>query len=266
VRLADQLIARLQAQRQRGPSGYPIPFQRLVELADPHADADLAGRAAASKQFTGRAILALKNHPVSPVVLAEDKEILVHSEELLRLVLEVGQTPRDQGLPISKLKAALATPLKTPFAKAVERQVEAGTLPAGVAAIRIGGKPYLFLRAILGPGTGMSAVPSPDPVAPPPLPPRPAAEVGPDFEPAFTAVFTSIDRRHGSNNLVSLVELRRELSVPREVFDAGLRQLRVVGLYSLSAAEGRHGISVEEREAGIVEQGTLLLYVSRLRP
>jgi hypothetical protein len=51
--------------------------------------------------------------------------------------------------------------------------------------------------------------------------------------------------------------------VDRAAFDTGLHQLRVAGRYSLSAAEGRHGLSPEEREAGITEDGTLLLYVSR---
>ena len=61
-------------------------------------------------------------------------------------------------------------------------------------------------------------------------------------------------------------ELRRAVPAARATFDAELRQLRLAGRYSLSAAEGRHGITSEEREAGIVEDGTLLLYVSRKTP
>ena len=45
--------------------------------------------------------------------------------------------------------------------------------------------------------------------------------------------------------------------------EAGLRELRRRGRYSLSAAEGRFGISPTERDAGIMEEGTLLLFVSR---
>ena len=51
-----------------------------------------------------------------------------------------------------------------------------------------------------------------------------------------------------------------------DVFNAELRKLRVAGRYTLSAAEGRHGISPEEHAAGIVEDGSLLLYVSRKAP
>jgi hypothetical protein len=39
--------------------------------------------------------------------------------------------------------------------------------------------------------------------------------------------------------------------------------LRRAGRYTLSTAEGRHGLSPEEREAGIHEDGATLLYVSR---
>jgi hypothetical protein len=45
------------------------------------------------------------------------------------------------------------------------------------------------------------------------------------------------------------------VAVERSTFDAGLDELR--------RAEGRHGVSDAERDAGIREVRTLLLYVSR---
>jgi hypothetical protein len=83
--------------------------------------------------------------------------------------------------------------------------------------------------------------------------------VGPLLEEAFGR----IDRAKGSHNLVSLVELRREVPVDRLIFDGALEQLRRAGRFSLTGAEGRHGISPEEREAAIPEDGALLLFVSR---
>ncbi len=62
------------------------------------------------------------------------------------------------------------------------------------------------------------------------------------------------------------MDLRRLVPLAREPFDSGLRKLRIGGRYTLSAAEGRHGVSPEERAAGIVEDGSLLLYVSRKTP
>jgi hypothetical protein len=42
-----------------------------------------------------------------------------------------------------------------------------------------------------------------------------------------------------------------------------LRELRRSGRYSLSSAEGRHGLSEEEQEAAVREGDSLLLYVAR---
>jgi hypothetical protein len=134
-------------------------------------------------------------------------------------------------------------------------------LPATVAWILIGGKRLLFLTRSLNRGVPESrppeiTLPAEETPAAPPLTGA--------FEPAFTQAFQRVDRLKGSHNFVSLVDLRRELPVSREAFDGGLRSLRRAGKYSLSAAEGRHGISPEERDAGIEEEGTLLLYVSQI--
>ena len=110
-----------------------------------------------------------------------------------------------------------------------------------------GREPPEELPALTRPG-------SPD-VAPPPL----------DFADAFEKVFTSLDRQARSVNLVSLVDLRRALPVDRETFDRELRELRRAGRFSLNAAEGRQGLTPEEREAAINEGGSLQLFVSRRR-
>jgi hypothetical protein len=86
------------------------------------------------------------------------------------------------------------------------------------------------------------------------------------FAPAFEGVFNELDRQAGSHNLVSLVELRRVLPFARPVFDSELRKLRQEGRFILKLAEGRHGLTPAEQEAGIVEDGRLLLYVARKLP
>jgi len=83
------------------------------------------------------------------------------------------------------------------------------------------------------------------------------------FAQLFDAAFVQLDQEHGSHNHVSLVALRQALPMERASFDAELQLLRRAGHYSLSAAEGRHGISAEEQDAGIREDGSLLLFVSR---
>jgi hypothetical protein len=84
-----------------------------------------------------------------------------------------------------------------------------------------------------------------------------------DFTSLFDEAFARLEREHGSHNHVNLTVLRRAVPVERAAFDAGLQQLRRAGRYSLSAAEGRHGLSAEEQDAGIHEDGSLLLFVSR---
>jgi hypothetical protein len=85
-----------------------------------------------------------------------------------------------------------------------------------------------------------------------------------NFNQRFDAAFTRLDRDQGGHNFVSLIAIRKALAdVSRDTFDAGLQALRLAGRFTLSAAEGRHGLTVEERNAGIVEDGTLLLYVSK---
>lgn len=79
----------------------------------------------------------------------------------------------------------------------------------------------------------------------------------------FDAAFERLDRATGSHNFVSLVDLRRAMPWDRATFDAELKRQRRAGRYTLAAAEGRHGVTAEEREAGILEGGTLLLYVLR---
>jgi hypothetical protein len=47
--------------------------------------------------------------------------------------------------------------------------------------------------------------------------------------------------------------------VPRAAFDARLQALRRAGSFALAGAEGRHGLTADERAADIEEDGTLLL-------
>jgi hypothetical protein len=66
-----------------------------------------------------------------------------------------------------------------------------------------------------------------------------------------------------ARDFISLVDLRREAHLGRSEFDGAITDLRRRGVLSLSAAEGRHGISEEERQAGIREEGSLLLFATR---
>jgi hypothetical protein len=85
-----------------------------------------------------------------------------------------------------------------------------------------------------------------------------------NFAAAFAAAFDRLDRQAGGHNRVSLVALRQALPLDRAAFDTGLLQLRRAGRFTCSAAEGRHGLTAQERAAGITEDRALLLYASRV--
>ncbi|HEV3256438.1 MAG TPA: hypothetical protein VG013_06105 [Gemmataceae bacterium] len=82
----------------------------------------------------------------------------------------------------------------------------------------------------------------------------------------FDRAFDWLDGRAGGHNCVGLANLRQDLPADRTDFDALVRRLRRASRYRLAAAEGRHGITAEEKAAGILEDGRLLLYVSRKSP
>lgn len=247
--LSEKLLHVLIAQRERGAAAYPAALDRLIEQTGIAPPSAVLKKALATEPFRSRAALALPNQPDSPVALAEDREHLAASPALLHRVLTATRTPATQAVTVAELKKKLAANVRDAFAEAVNRRLGEHVLPEGIGVLRIKNKPLLFLLADL----------DARPLAPPPEP-KPAAR---DFASLFDAAFARLDREQGSHNHVNLVALRRAVPVERDAFDAGIGQLRRAGRYSLSAAEGRHGLSAEEQHAGIPEDGCLLLFVSR---
>jgi hypothetical protein len=257
--LAEKMVQRLRALRALVSDSYPVTLKRLAELTDPAAATKVILDAVnpQRKAFSQYALVARKDL-LAPVALREDEPLLAASPLLLEFLLEATRTPGSHAASVAKLKGKVTSKLKDGFQKAVQRQIDEGTLPPTVAWVMMNRAKTLLLLKDLHAG-GRTTLPA----GPATIEPKVAA-VGPlDFANAFTVAFEQLDRRVGGHNFVSLVELRRMLSMDREQFDRELRKLRLAGKYSLSAAEGRHGISPEEHDAGILEDGTLLLYVSR---
>jgi hypothetical protein len=272
VELADKLLRVLQSQRSLGPDAYPLSVKRLVELTDPTAAPALVKKALNKRDFLKQAVRVHAKAPDAPVALAADLDRLALSPLLLEFALRRARTNATQAFTVSQLKEKAAGKVRKPFQDAVNRQVAQGTLPPSVGWVSIQGRKQLFLLTDLHVGDGKPPEarpqPAPAPAAPPqaPAPPPPTPATAVDFRAAFDAAFERLDREGGGHNFVSLTALRGAVPLPREEFDRELRQLRQAGRYSLSAAEGRHGISPEEREAGIPEEGSLLLFVSRTLP
>jgi hypothetical protein len=265
--LAEKMLRELEARRGRGGGQPPLSLKRLAELADPQATPALVAKAARKRTFQQQAVIANAKSPDAPVALAADLDALAGSPLVLEFLLRAARTVSNQAFSVSGLEAKAAGKLKKPLRAALNRHLDAGTLPPTVGWVTINRSKRLFLLEDLHVGgreerqgdkvTRRQGDTEPEP--PVTLSPGHLVSLSSDFD----AAFAQLDRQAGGHNFVSLVELRRTLPLPRDAFDAELRRLRLTGRYSLSAAEGRHGLSAEEQQAGIVEDGTLLLYVSR---
>ncbi|WP_425615845.1 hypothetical protein NA78x_005777 [Anatilimnocola sp. NA78] len=86
------------------------------------------------------------------------------------------------------------------------------------------------------------------------------------FASLFDAAFRRVDSRSGGRNFAKVLELRRELpQFSRSEFDSELRLLRAARQFAMESAQGGGTqLSDEERQAGIQEGSSLLVYVSRI--
>jgi hypothetical protein len=248
--LAERLVAALRARRDSG--SYPATTQQLVDTV--RVEAKLVKKALAEETFRAQVILAVAKNFDGPVVLRGDESLLVASPLLLHFTLALARSESNQAVPLTNLKKKVSKDLQPAFERAILDGLSRRALPAGLGALRIKKKDYLFL---------MRDVQSAGPPAP--VLETHAGSERPvlDFATAFDEAFTRLDQRRGSPNFVSLVDLRRELPVDRDTFNRELRNLRRAGRFTLNAAEGRDGLTPEEQDAAVREEGTLLLFVSR---
>jgi hypothetical protein len=263
-KLAENLVRVLKAQRALDDGAYPLPLGRLVELTQPAAPATLRKKALARPDFQQAVVSGVrcKDSANSPVALVEDNQVLAESALLLETALRETRKDDKQIATVANLKAKVATDIWPMVDSAIRQKVRTRSLPATVGCLIQNKQPVLFLMSDVVTARTNSA--SPSPPADRLSEPGASDESAGDFARKFDDAFRRIEQQARTPNFVSLVQLRKELaSCDRRTFDAGLRKLREVRRYTLSAAEGRQGISPEEQEAGVVEDGALLLYVSR---
>jgi hypothetical protein len=296
--LAERMLAVLESQRLLGEGAYPPTLRRLAELSDVKASDPRVFKAVGKGSFKDRAIVAWnkerKPDRDAPVFLAtrdgSNEAVEQVAPVVLIALLRRAMGTANHALTVAKLKDQLTERIKDPFQTAIKRGIEQRSLPPEVAWVKIGG-PTLFLTEALQttsgrPPIGADGVASPtshdnrepaqaEPRREPSVstpsggPPRgidesATVEAG-DFAAAFRAAFDRLDRENRSTNFVRLLDLRRTLlQFDRTQFDAGLRRLRLADEFTLDSHEGRHGpLTDEEREAGVREAGSLLVYVSR---
>jgi hypothetical protein len=280
--LATRMLLVLEAQRKLGADAYPPTLRRLAELCEWKASNTLVTKAASHATMTEQAVVlaGAKTKPSldAPVVLKDDVEgdFSAVLPALLRFALSpvttsVKKKPAvTNAFTLAELKKRFVSDRQESIGDAVKRGIERLDLPSDVAWVWIKGEPKLFLMENLRPGApslpSMADGQAPEPppsvhFETPPAPVRPAR----DFAEAFREAFDRLDRRNGSTDFVKLSDLRQALAAySREAFDAGLRQLREAGQFTLDSHEGLHGsLTPEEREAGVREAGSLLIYASR---
>jgi hypothetical protein len=263
--LADKLLQVLEAQRRLGEDAYPLSMQRLIELASPETPPALVNKALAIPTLREKLVLVDAKVREAPVALVQDRVQLLSSAALLEFLLRTKRKPTERAFPAERL-VSKKSDFHQPFLDSLQQRIEAGSLPPTIGWIWVGKKKHIFFLEDVHGYQRSTDHRAPPASSPAPVSPSSRRETPVDFAHAFDEAFNQINRQKGAHNFVNLVELRRVLPLPRECFDAELRKLRIAGRYTLSTAEGRHGISPEERAAGIFEDGSLLLYVSRKAP
>jgi hypothetical protein len=279
--LAGRMLLVLEAQRRLGADAYPPTLRRLAEHCDLNASDTRVTKGACHKAMTEVSVVAakVKGKPNldAPVVLRRDieEDFTRALPALLRFALATvtgggkGKPTETTAFAPSDVKGRLVPELQKPLVAALERGIERQDLPEDVAWVVTKGKPYLFLVDKIRPGAGRPARPAAGAAQTPSHAADgdagPAVRPVQDFAEALRMAFEQLDRRNRATNFVKLADLRRALAeFGRDEFDSGLRTLRLNGEFALDSHEGLHGsLTPEEREAGVREAGSLLIYVSR---
>ena len=282
-RMARRMIAKLESQRRLGGDAYPPSLRRLAELCEVKGSENVIRKAAVFGAMAERTtVVGRKGKTLildAPIVFNDDiaGELATALPGLLRYALSPVSTKTKKGT----IETAAFTPaelarrvipeLNPRLEAAVKEGIARMALPRGVGWVAFKGDSLLFLAENVKPAASRPAAPADGHVShahrhAAPAPASSDAAFRPrDFEQAFRAAFEILDRRNGSTNFVKIADLRTALSqFSREAFDAGLRQLRMDGVFSLDSHEGLHGsLTHDEREAGVNEAGSLLVYASR---
>ncbi len=275
---------------------FPLPWlslsRDLVQAMQPSGDAEglivewstLAGRvpgadhkayavlARTSEPFQSQVIPVFAKEPGGWLVLIANAERSASDPRILDRVYRATLKKGDTAVDVAALKKQklLSPHLTAAFTRVVDQM--ASQCPEGFGVVRLGKKSILFrLRDV--PGGSWSHQPSAVSDQPAqsgsPLPARPTEPQRADeasFERAFQEAFGRLDANDGGYNFVKILHLRSALpQYTRMEFDAGLHGLRLARRFSLVSSEGNAiTLTDQEREAGILEAGTRLVYCKQI--
>ncbi len=252
VVLAERMVGMLERLKSQGESFYPCILQRLAELASPGISAAEVETAAAVETMKSRLVTAFPGMMDSPVTLKEDLRRLASSNQLLNFVVSRSVTADNQGVVLSKLEAAkgLHPEVQPLFSASVRQMISGNGLPAGLGAIRLAKKWYVFrLRDVVAWSAGGVTA---------------AESSAGGFSQSFDVAFDRLSAQSRLPGCVSLADLRPAMiGYSREEFDAELIRLRRTGRYSLSVVEGRYPLTDLDRQACLTIDNTVYLLVRR---
>ena len=123
------------------PAGYPSRA-----LAAPEASPEDVAKAFKKKPFAAMLLLAHKRDPQSPIILAEDADLLAASPLLLEFALNSICTPTKPAHPVAGVVKKIDKALQPAFAAALERRLAANDWPETVGVVTLKNKPHLFLK------------------------------------------------------------------------------------------------------------------------
>jgi hypothetical protein len=143
--LAAKLLQALEQQRQSS-GDYPLTVARLAALAELQATREQVAKALAKKPFAAKWVVANKKDANSPIALAEDRERLAASPQLVEYALGLLCSADASLHTPAKVAAKVDTSLRPAFKAALDRQIAANTLSATVGVRMVRGKPQLYLQ------------------------------------------------------------------------------------------------------------------------
>ena len=279
--LAARLVTALKNVQERPADRYPINLRTLATSAgsvdSPHLLAAVRTTAFTSAVVCPkppRGKFPLKLALDLPVAFWDDLDSLVADPSLVSEAIRLRRSKQVHAFSVAELKNWLSGArdglLQKRFDNALKQQIASGSLPENIGWIQIR-SPKLFLLDDLKPARVLARLRGTAKAEDiPPSSPAPAELILPPaaarFADRFEIEFSRLDRQTGSFNLVPLLELRRALAeFPRDEFDRGLKQLRQSRRYRMNVAEGRAGVSPEQQQAAIIEDGTIHSSVSRVK-
>ena len=269
--LASRMLRVLESQRELGGDAYPPTWSRLVELCDLNVSNKLVSKTLADETMAREATIANAGKPDrdAPIILTRDLAGGARGwgSALIDFAFAKSHKAGILAFTAKQLAKKVQPSLRRAFEEDLVARLGRDDMPDPYAWLP-NKQPLIFRRADIRPG---------EPFRVGDVEPAPVAEatapavtgVGPpparDFAGAFREAFERIDVGNRRTNNVRLLDLRHDLAdFGREQFDAGLRGLREQREFSLDSHEGLlKPLTPEEREAGITEMGSLLVYVSR---